>query len=174
LLVPPSDCPSASLGLGGGGGGGGGGGKTSGTPSASKAQITNACLSQFYSTPSGKTLQFFSPLQMIPGFGQDPATSTLETTVGLGSKATVITAAANAGQRVIQTLFADSWSLVGPIEKVVSWLGTRVLSFAKAGGPTIWGYGAGLDALAHAGCSTIARQETGQMTPTPVSGGAIP
>src|SRR6266704_1349937 len=33
-------------------------------------------------------------------------------------------------------------------------------------------YGTGLDILAHAGCDAVARQQTGQMTPTPVTFGA--
>ncbi len=32
----------------------------------------------------------------------------------------------------------------------------------------------GLDILAHAGCDAVARQQSGQMTTTPVAGGSIP
>jgi hypothetical protein len=75
---------------------------------------------------------------------------------------------------VATRLSTDSWSLVGPFEQSVAWLGKTSLKLAKVGGPAAWGGGAGLDVLAHAGCATVARQGTGQMTPTPVSGGSTP
>ena len=123
---------------------------------------------------AGQTVQFFSPLQMIPGWGQDPSTSVLEFTGGLAAKYGILSTAANAGQPALQTLATDSWSLVGPIEASVSWLGGTALSFGKAVLPIAYLYAGGLDALAHAGCATAGLEEAGQMTPTPVGGGATP
>lgn len=56
------------------------------------------CLNQVYNSVPGKAIQFFSLVQMIPGFGQDPLISSAENVVGLGSKAVVVQhAAENAG-----------------------------------------------------------------------------
>jgi RHS repeat-associated protein len=111
------------------------------------------CLNQFYNSALGSGVQFLSPLQMIPGWGQAPQKSILETAIGLGTKATVLTAAAGVGQPVIQALSTDGWNLAGPIEQFLGWAGSNTLSFAKVAGPLAWGSGAGLDVLAHVACA---------------------
>jgi RHS repeat-associated protein len=137
-----------------------------------RSSIKEACLNQAFSTPVGKLLQFVSPIQMIPGWGQSPARSTLATAESIATKGTIITGAASAGRPLIQTLSSDGWNLAGPLERLIGWTGTKALSLVKVAGPWVWGGAAGIDILAHAGCGTIARQETGQMSPTPMSGSA--
>jgi RHS repeat-associated protein len=176
--------PSGFLGLALGGGGSGNSSRaannctplTKGCYNVPTVQqfVQAQCMAGYNGSTAGQTVQFFSPLQMIPGWGQDPPRSVLEFTGGLAAKYGILSTAANAGQPAIQTLSTDGWSLVGPIESSVSWLGGKALSLGKAVMPWVYAGAGGLDLLAHAGCATVARQEAGQMTPTPVGGGAIP
>jgi len=164
----------------GGGGGGGTGGSTSQpqptsnpspTPAnnAPKSSVEQQCLSQFYSSGPGKAIAFLSPLQVIPGWGQDPLKSTVEYTVGLAAKYGILKTAANgAAQPAVQTIFTDATSYAFPR------LMPAVLSLTKVAAPYIYGYAAGLDVLAHAGCASVASQEAGMSTVSPVAQGQMP
>ena len=144
------------------------------SPIMDAESVRDQCLAQVNGSMAGKTVHFFSPVQMIPGWGQDPMMSVGEFTGGLAAKYGILSTAANAGQPAVQTLTTDAWSLVGPIESSVSWVGGKALSLGKAVMPMVYLYAGVLDLLSYAGCDAVARQQAGQMTPTPVGGGAIP
>jgi RHS repeat-associated protein len=154
--TPPSDnmwiptstsqagCPPGQQ-CGQGGGTGGGANKTT----LNTLQQTKECLDQTYETMPGKVVETLSPLQMVPGFGQDPLFSIGETVVGVTSKAAVVTQTAeNAGQPAITTIFSNVGPLAGPLERSLGWLARGTLRF----GPLLWVAGAQADLLVHAQC----------------------
>jgi hypothetical protein len=109
------------------------------------------CLGESYKDAQGKAVELLSPLQMVPGFGQNPLFSVGETAVGVTSKAAVVTETAEtAGQPAITTIFSNGWSLAGPIEQGLGQLANGLLSAA----PYLWGGAAIADLNAHAVCQT--------------------
>ena len=121
------------------------------TPQQQKQVVQ--CLNNFYNSALGKAVETLSPLQMVPGFGQNPLFSIGETAVGVSSKAAVVTQTAeNAGQPAITTIFSNVGSLAGPLERGLGWLARGTLRVA----PLVWVGAAQADLTIHAACQAAA------------------
>jgi len=137
----------------------------SGGGGANNGQQQQNCLNEYSNSKLGKAIQLASPLQVVPGWGH-PGKSALETLVGVVTKATVIQAAAGAGQPAIQTLFSDAWNLAGPLEQLAGEMGSITLSFAKVAAPVVWIAGLVADVQAHAACAGYYDNQQVLLAPT--------
>jgi len=126
-------------------------------------QQTQQCIQQFYNSAVGKVVQFGSPLSLLPGWNSNWASNLGEWAVAIVGKGggtfgagiytgTEQVATLNGTTSVASTLELGTHGLLGGLGKLAT-AGTVAAT--------------GIDALAHAGCAALARQNAGQMTPLP-------
>lgn len=114
----------------------------------SAQEQVNDCLGEIYGTGLGKGVQALSPLQMIPGFGQDPLFSMGETAAGVSTKYAAINEIAGTAGVPLSTLSGNSWTLAGPAEQLAGAAARGTLEAA----PYAWGAAAIADLMIHAQC----------------------
>jgi hypothetical protein len=126
-------------------------------------QQTQQCIRQFYNSPAGKAVQFGSPLSLLPGWNSTWASNLGEWAVAIvGKGGGTFGAGIYTGTEQVVTINGTT-SVASTLEtKTHAFLG-GLGKLATAG--TI--AATGIDAIAHAGCATGARQNAGQMTPLP-------
>jgi RHS repeat-associated protein len=157
FLPPPGLVDSGGV----GGGNSGGGPANNGNIAKS---VTNTCLTSYNNSRVAKGIQFFSFYHLVTDFRNAlPGWTVLP-----AAKYAAAKTASWVSQQIGTTEFLSVTSNVSTvIPSTTSAVVDLAEAGAKAGATPAIVVGTGLDALANAGCATVGRQATGQMTPLP-------
>ena len=130
-------------------------------------------MAQYYNSTAGRLIDFGSVLGLVPGWSPNASQNfkDISSLVALKYAGLTTMAAGLSKWDVVTIQTINTTTAIGSSAGGGLWVGLKALGKAAAVGTF---YATGLDILAHAGCDAVARQQSGQMTPTPVSGGGIP
>ena len=132
--------------------GGGANAANNGAQQPTKAQIEKECIDEFNDMALGKFVNFMS--MASPILGPDRLGSTIEDVGGTAVKYAVYKSFVAASKTMVRTPFG---SLSGVVAEAIHAVAEdAVLPVAVAA--------TGMQVIAHAGCDSVARQQTGQAT----------